>query len=92
MDSLADVANRHHVAVIEDAAEAHGARFRGRIVGSLGDVAVFSFFDNKILTTGEGGMVVTSDGELVHRARILRDQGRRPVSATGTPCSASTTE
>jgi perosamine synthetase len=78
MDALSEVADRHHVALVEDAAEAHGARYRDRIVGSLGDVAVFSFFGNKILTTGEGGMVVTSNGELAHRVRIMRGQGQEP--------------
>jgi perosamine synthetase len=62
--------------VVEDAAEALGATYRGRPAGSLGDVATFSFYGNKILTTGEGGMVVTNDGALAHRMRQLRGQGQ----------------
>jgi len=61
------------IPVIEDAAEAHGARCRGRRVGSLGDGAAFSFYANKILTTGEGGMVLTGDEAVAARCRRLRD-------------------
>lgn len=78
MDALRAIADRHDLRLVEDAAEAHGARCRGRIAGSLGDVAAFSFYGNKILTTGEGGMVVTSDPELAARARLLRGQGQDP--------------
>ncbi len=60
-------------AIVEDAAEAHGAEWRGRRAGSLGDLAAFSFYANKILTTGEGGMVVTSDERLAERCRYLRN-------------------
>ena len=59
--------------VIEDAAEAHGATYEGRPAGSLGDVASFSFYGNKILSTGEGGMVTTNDAAIAARARELRD-------------------
>lgn len=61
------------VAIIEDAAEAHGAEWRGRRAGALGDIAAFSFYANKILTTGEGGMVVTARADLAERCRSLRD-------------------
>lgn len=61
--------------VVEDAAEAHGATLQGRPVGSLGDIAAFSFYGNKIVTTGEGGMVTTNDPELATRVRLLRGQG-----------------
>jgi perosamine synthetase len=73
MDAVQAVARRHGLAVVEDAAEAHGAVYRGRPVGSLGDVATFSFYGNKIVTTGEGGMVTTNDPELARVARRLRD-------------------
>ena len=73
MDPVLTLARRHGLAVIEDAAEAHGARYRGRRVGALADAAVFSFYGNKIVTTGEGGMVTTSDPELARIARRLRD-------------------
>ncbi|MFN8019719.1 MAG: DegT/DnrJ/EryC1/StrS family aminotransferase [Acidimicrobiales bacterium] len=73
MDPLRALAEEHGIDLIEDAAEAHGARYRDRPVGSLGRAAAFSFFANKVLTTGEGGMVTTDDAELAARARELRD-------------------
>jgi perosamine synthetase len=73
MDAVQEVADRHGLIVVEDAAEAHGAQYRGRPVGSLGRAAAFSFFANKVLTTGEGGMVTTDDAEVAARARELRD-------------------
>lgn len=72
IDPILEIARRHHLYVIEDAAEAHGALYKGRKVGSLGDVGCFSFYANKILTTGEGGMVTTSDSAIAERARSLR--------------------
>jgi len=79
MDRILEVASRHGIAVIEDAAEAHGAQYRGRKVGTFGDASSFSFFGNKVITTGEGGMVVTDDGALAERCRHLRGQGVSPV-------------
>lgn len=73
MDPILAVAREHDLWVVEDAAEAHGARYRGRRVGSLGDLACFSFYGNKIITTGEGGMVVTANREWADRAAFLRD-------------------
>jgi len=73
MDAIARVADAHGLWIIEDAAEAHGARYRGRPVGSLGGAACFSFYANKIVTTGEGGMVTTNDEKLARVARRLRD-------------------
>jgi len=73
MRPLRDVADRHGLALLEDAAEAHGAAYRGAPVGSLGDAAAFSFYGNKIVTTGEGGMVTTNDERLASTARRLRD-------------------
>ncbi len=78
MDPILDVARRHSLAVIEDAAEAHGAEYRGRRVGTLGRIACFSFYGNKIITTGEGGMCVTDDPDLAERLRLLRDHGMDP--------------
>lgn len=75
MDAIGKIAARHGLRVIEDCAEAHGAEVGGRRVGSFGDAACFSFYGNKILTTGEGGMVLCRDGELAARLRLLRDQG-----------------
>ena len=73
MSPLLDLAERRGLWVVEDAAEAHGARYKDRPVGSLSRAASFSFYANKIITTGEGGMVTTSDGELARLARRLRD-------------------
>lgn len=78
MTALLAIGQRHGVAVIEDAAEAHGAEVNGRRVGGLGLAATFSFFGNKIITTGEGGMVTTNDDELAARLRLLRGQGMDP--------------
>lgn len=78
MDALHEIARECGAVLVEDAAEAHGALFRGRRAGSLGDVACFSFFANKVITCGEGGMLVTSDPEIAERARRLKDLGRIP--------------
>jgi perosamine synthetase len=75
MEELEDIVRQNGLYLIEDAAQAHGARFRGQPVGSFGDIACFSFFGNKILTTGEGGMCVTEDAGLAKRMRRLRDHG-----------------
>lgn len=78
MRALTVIGRRHGIPVIEDAAEAHGAEVDGRRVGSLGLAATFSFFGNKIVTTGEGGMVTTDDDALAARLRQLRGQGMDP--------------
>jgi perosamine synthetase len=73
MDSILILAKERGVLVIEDAAEAHGATYRGRRVGGIGDVSCFSFYGNKIVTTGEGGMLLTNDEKFAERARVLKD-------------------
>ncbi len=73
MPALNAIAERHGLFVLEDAAEAHGASCRGRKVGSLGDAAAFSFYGNKIITTGEGGMVTTDREDVARLAWNLRD-------------------
>jgi len=73
MDRLADIADRHGLAVVEDCAESHGATVRGRQAGSFGTASCFSFYANKIVTTGEGGMVLTDDDDLGERLRLLRN-------------------
>jgi perosamine synthetase len=78
MEPVLTIARKHGLFVIEDAAEAHGAEYQGRRVGSLGDIATFSFYGNKILTTGEGGMVVTNDDALAGGVRQLKGQGMDP--------------
>lgn len=75
VDPLLELASAHNLSVVEDAAEAHGAEYKGRRVGGLGDVGVFSFFGNKIITTGEGGMVTTDDKSLADKIRLLKGQG-----------------
>jgi len=77
-DQILAIAKRHNLRVIEDAAEAAGARYKGQSAGSFGDVGVFSFHGSKTLTTGEGGMLVTNDKALFDRANFLRDHGRAP--------------
>jgi len=78
MDPLLAIAADRGIAVLEDAAEAHGAEYKGRRTGSLGTLGCFSFYANKIITTGEGGMLTTSSDELAGRARKLRDQAYEP--------------
>ena len=76
MDPILEVARRHSLAVIEDACEAIGAEYKRRKAGTLGDAAVFAFYPNKQITTGEGGMIVTSNAEWADLFRSLRNQGR----------------
>ena len=78
MDGLSAIGDAHGLAVIEDAAEAHGAEYKGRKVGGLGKCGVFSFYGNKVITTGEGGMLTTNDREFYERARRLRDHAMSP--------------
>ncbi len=78
MTELSEVAERNGLWILEDAAEAHGARVAERSVGSIGKIATFSFFGNKIMTTGEGGMVTTNDDYLAERVRLLKGQGMDP--------------
>jgi perosamine synthetase len=75
MDAVMQVARKHNLYVVEDCAQAHGAEFNGKKVGSFGDISCFSFFANKIITTGEGGMCITNSAKLNTRMRILRDHG-----------------
>ncbi len=73
MDPIAAIAAKHGLIVVEDAAEAHGAAYKGRVAGSLGLAGCFSFYGNKIMTTGEGGMITSDDEYFVKRVRLLRD-------------------
>jgi dTDP-4-amino-4,6-dideoxygalactose transaminase len=75
MDAVAEIADEHGLAVVEDAAHAPGASFDGRMCGTLGQVGCFSFFSNKNLPVGEGGMIVTADEELTKKLRLLRSHG-----------------
>lgn len=75
MDPLKKICKKYNLALIEDAAEAHGATYKNQRVGSIGDIGIFSFFGNKILSTGEGGMIVTDNDEYKTKLKILRDHG-----------------
>jgi dTDP-4-amino-4,6-dideoxygalactose transaminase len=75
MDAILEVASRHRLAVIEDAAHAPGASLNGRALGTWGDVGCFSFFSNKNLSTGEGGMLITNNAHIAERVRLLRSHG-----------------
>ncbi len=73
MDPVIEIARKYGLKIIEDAAEAHGQTYNGRPCGSFGDISAFSFYPNKHVTTGEGGMVVTDDQELAEKCRSLRN-------------------
>lgn len=75
MDALTQVCRKHRLLLIEDCAEAFGTRYKGLHVGTFGDAATFSFFGNKTITTGEGGMVTARSSAVIERARHLKSQG-----------------
>lgn len=75
MGRIREIAEKHSLRIIEDAAEAHGAEYKGKKIGSLSDVSCFSFYGNKILTTGEGGMCLTNDKKIAEKIEELKDHG-----------------
>lgn len=75
MDSIMKIANKYNLKVIEDCAEAFGASYKGKAVGTFGDIAAYSFFGNKTITCGEGGMVITNNSETAKKARNFKNQG-----------------
>lgn len=77
MGAVSNIARDHGLFVVEDASQAHGAEYRNRKVGSLGDVGCFSFYPTKNMTTGEGGMITTNNAKVAERARTLINQGQR---------------
>ena len=79
MDPIMAIAKAHNLFVLEDAAECHGAIYKGKCAGTIGDVGTFSFFGNKIITTGEGGMIVTDNDDFADKMRILKGQGMDPT-------------
>jgi len=81
IDELRALCDERAVALVEDAAHAHGSTFDGRFAGSFGTAAAFSFYPTKVVTSGEGGMVLTGSEELAQEARIYRDQGKGAFSA-----------
>lgn len=78
MDGLSEIAEKYNLLIVEDCAEALGSTYKGRPVGSFGDAAAFSFFGNKVITTGEGGAVLFKKKEYYERGKILRDHGMSP--------------
>jgi perosamine synthetase len=78
MEPILRLAEKYHLSVIEDCAVAMGAKYKGRYVGTLGAAGCFSFYANKMITTGEGGMVVTQDPQVEQNARIIRHHGQHP--------------
>ena len=73
MDRVCEIARKHDLVVIEDCAESHGATFRDRMTGSLGEMGCFSFYANKVITTGEGGMIVTNSAKRAEKLKLLRN-------------------
>jgi perosamine synthetase len=78
MDAITKIAEKYNLWVVEDAAEAHGAEYKGKKAGGIGHVGCFSFYANKIITTGEGGMVVTNETKIAQKARLLKDLAFSP--------------
>ena len=78
LDRLLEIARRHNLRLIEDSAHAHGSEWKGRRVGAIGDIGTFSFQQSKLMTAGEGGIILTNDDELECRARSIHDCGRMP--------------
>lgn len=76
LSPISEIAEKHGVPVIEDAAEAHGAKYKNRLAGSIGLIGCFSFYPNKNMTTGEGGIVVTNDNLIAEKIRLLRSHGQ----------------
>lgn len=76
MKAFKEIAEDYRLYLIEDCAQAHGAEFKGQEVGTFGDIAAFSFYPTKNMTTGEGGMVITNDDELARRAKLIRNHGQ----------------
>lgn len=77
MDEIMRIANKHKLLVVEDCAESLGSYYKGKPLGTFGDVSTFSFYGNKTITTGEGGMVVFKNAEVAERAAMLRDHGMK---------------
>ncbi|MDH5806612.1 MAG: DegT/DnrJ/EryC1/StrS family aminotransferase [Candidatus Methanomethylicaceae archaeon] len=76
MDEIKEIANDYGIVVIEDACQAQGARYKGKMAGTLGDIGCFSFYPGKVMTTGEGGAILTNDSELAEKMRMIRTHGQ----------------
>ena len=92
MDALRYVAQAHGLWLVENAAEALGSTYKGRPVGGLGDAGILSFYANKLITTGEGGMVVTDDDSLAAKLRLYVTTGWIRHGRTGIPRLATTSD
>ena len=79
MDELIEITKNNNIKLIEDNAESLGAKYKNKLLGTIGDIATFSFFANKIITTGEGGALITNDDNIANRARMLRDHGMSKI-------------
>lgn len=78
MDEINEIAQKHNLVVIEDAAEAHGALYKGKKAGSLAPISFFSFYGNKTITSGEGGMILSNDKDFIEGCNLIRGHGMRP--------------
>lgn len=78
LDRLTEIAARHNLLLVEDSSHAHGSEWKGQRVGAIGDIGTFSFQQSKLMTAGEGGIIVTNDPELEKKARSIHDCGRMP--------------
>lgn len=78
MDEINEIAQKHNLVVIEDAAEAHGALYKNKKAGSLAPISFFSFYGNKTITSGEGGMILSNDKEFIDKCNLIRGHGMRP--------------
>jgi perosamine synthetase len=83
LNELLDLAKTYHLKIVEDAAEAFGSKHEGRALGTIGDAGAFSFSANKVITMGQGGIVLTRDAEIAKRVRMLKDQGREKRGTGG---------
>jgi len=81
MDAILAIARKNGLFVVEDACQSHGGTYRGRLTGAMGEVGCFSFFEDKVITTGEGGMMITNDQEIYDRARCFRSYGEELVTS-----------
>lgn len=83
MDPIMEIAEKHDLKIIEDCAQVHGAHYKGKYVGTIGDIGVFSLNCNKTIQTGEGGIITTNDDELADRIRLIRNHGEAVVGPMG---------
>jgi len=79
MNPIMSLAKKYKLYVVEDAAEAHGAKYYNKYVGTFGDIGCFSFYGNKIITTGEGGMLITHSKQLAEKIKLLKNHGMSPI-------------